>query len=263
MLFDGLFRNRSASGRSRRRSRQILSRHSSAFAPEVLEARLPLAFNITTTTLTTSPSPPTFAYNITITDQVDANGFGRDIYLARFDSGVPLIKVADNPSFNNATTLSLVQCTTIFVTSASQQKSLFATSDPAPIDPNALPITVLGNSATFDLADLTNPLLQGINPLGIRGTAFIDYTDPDGNPFPLSFTYQASSLAAFSAGQFTITQNNPTAWSNAKLAVPTGNVSTTYSLLTNDYVTSVLFRFPTSSGVFGSLDNIDVTNAPY
>jgi hypothetical protein len=263
MLFDGLFRNRSASGRSRRRSRQILSRHSSAFAPEVLEARLPLAFNITTTTLTTSPSPPTFAYNITITDQVDANGFGRDIYLARFDSGVPLIKVADNPSFNNATTLSLVQCTTIFVTSASQQKSLFATSDPAPIDPNALPITVGGNSATFDLADLTNPLLQGINPLGIRGTAFIDYTDPDGDPHILGFNYEASSLAAFGGGAFRITQISPNAWSDANLAVPTGSVFTTYSPLTNDYVTSVSFRFPTSSGNFGSLDNIDVTNAPY
>ena len=93
MLFNGFFRDRSSSGRARRRSRRIVPRHTAAHALEVLEARLPLAFNVTTTTLTTTP--PTFAYNITITDQVDANGFGRDIYLARFDSGVPLIKVAD------------------------------------------------------------------------------------------------------------------------------------------------------------------------
>jgi len=242
-------------------------RHDVAFSPEVLEARLPLAYNITTTTLTSDTSPPTFAYNITIDDQVDSNGFGRDIYLTRFDSGSPLVKIADNPSFNNATTLGLLvggsQCTTFFVTSAGHQKSLFATSDPAPVDPNAIPITVFGNNATFNLADKTNPLLQGINPLGIRGTASIDYTDPDSNPHRLSFTYEASSLAAYSGGQFKITQINPTAWSDAKLDVPTGSVFTSYSTLTSGDVTRVFFQFKYTSDTFGSLDNIDVTNSAY
>jgi len=80
-------------------------RHDVAFSPEVLEARLPLAYNITTTTLTTTPA--TFAYNITIDDQVDSSGYGRDIYISRLDSGTPLVKVADNPAFTNATTLPL------------------------------------------------------------------------------------------------------------------------------------------------------------
>ena len=265
MLFNGFFRDRSSPGRSRRRSPKILSRHGRAFSPEVLEARLALAYNITTTTLTTDP--PTFAYNITIDDQVDSNGFGRDIYLTRFDAGTPLVKIADNPSFNNATTLGLLvgtsQCTTFFVTSAGHQKSLFATSDPAPVDPNAIPITVFGNNATFNLADKTNPLLQGINPLGFSGTGVIDYTDPDGGIHFLGFNYQVGSLAAFGGGAITFTQINPKNWSDAKLAVPTGTVFTSYSRLTNDYVTSVSFRFPTSSGNFGSLDNLDVTNAPY
>jgi hypothetical protein len=239
-----------------------------AFSPEVLEARLPLAYNITTTTLTSDDNGPlTFAYNITIDDRVDSNGFGRDVYLTRFDSGTPLVKVADNPSFANATTLGIrvgrAQCTTFFVTSAGSQKSLFATSDPAPVDPNAIPITVFGNNARFNLADKTNPLLQGINPLGISGTASIDYTDPDGGTHFLSFTYEASSLPAYGGGQFSITQINPKGWTDAKLAVPTGNVFTSYSPLTGDYVTSVSFRFPTSSDSFGTLDNIDVTNASY
>ena len=265
MLFNGFFRDRSSSSHSRRRSRRLAARHAAAHAPEVLESRLALAYNITTTTLTTTP--PTFAYNITIDDQVDSNGFGRDIYLTRFDAGTPLVKIADNPSFNNATTLGLLvgssQCTTFFVTSAGHQKSLSATSDPAPIDPNAIPITVFGSNARFNLADKTNPLLQGINPLGISGTASFDYTDPDGGTHFLAFNYQASSLAAYGGGPFTITQINPNAWSDAKLAVPTGNVFTSYSTLTSDYVTSVSFRFPTSSGNFGSIGVLDVTNAPY
>ena len=268
MLFNGFFRGRSLAGRSRRRGRRTVPRHDMAFSPEVLEARLPLAYNITTTTLTSDDNGPlTFAYNITIDDRVDSNGFGRDVYLTRFDSGTPLVKVADNPSFANATTLGIrvgrAQCTTFFVTSAGSQKSLFATSDPAPVDPNAIPITVFGNNARFNLADKTNPLLQGINPLGISGTASIDYTDPDGGTHFLSFTYEASSLPAYGGGQFSITQINPKGWTDAKLAVPTGNVFTSYSPLTNDYVTSVSFRFPTSSDSFGTLDNIDVTNASY
>ncbi len=242
-----------------------MPRHDVAFSPEVLEARLPLAYNITATTLTTTPA--TFAYNITIDDQVDSNGFGRDIYLTRFDSGTPLVKIADNPSFNNATTLALLvgnsQCTTFFVTSAGHQKSLFATSDPATVVPNAIPINTVGNFASFNLADKTDPLLQGINPLGISGRGVIDYTDPDGGIHFLAFNYQVGSLAAFSGGAITFTQINPDDWSDAKLAVPTGTVFTSYSPLTSDYVTSVSFRFPTSSGDFGSLDNLDVTNAPY
>ena len=91
MLFDGFFRGRSLAGRSRRRGRRTVPRRDVAFSPEVLEARLPLAYNITATTLTTTPE--TFAYNITIDDQVDSSGFGRDIYLARFDSGTPLVKI--------------------------------------------------------------------------------------------------------------------------------------------------------------------------
>ena len=265
MLFDGFFRGRSLAGRSRRRGRRTVPRHDVAFSPEVLESRLPLAYNITATTLTTTPE--TFAYNITIDDQVDSSGFGRDIYLARFDSGTPLVKIADNPSFNNATTLALLvggsQCTTFFVTSAGHQKSLFATSDPATIVPNAIPINTVGNFATFNLADKTDPLLQGINPLGISGRGVIDYTDPDGGVHLLAFNYQVGSLAAFGGGAITFTQINPDDWSDAKLAVPTGTVFTSYSRLTNDYVTSVSFRFPTSSGDFGSLDNLDVTNAPY
>ncbi len=267
MLFDGFFRGRSLAGRSRRRGRRTVPRHDVAFSPEVLEPRLPLAYNITTTTLTSGTTPPTFAYNITIDDQVDSNGFGRDIYLARFDSGTPLVKIADNPSFNNATTLGLLvggsQCTTFFVTSAGHQKSLFATSDPAPVDPNAIPINTVGNFASFNLADKTDPLLQGINPLGISGRGVIDYTDPDGGVHLLAFNYQVGSLAAFGGGAITFTQINPDDWSDAKLAVPTGTVFTSYSPLTSDYVTSVSFRFPTSSGDFGSLDNLDVTNAPY
>jgi hypothetical protein len=265
MLFDGFFRGRSLAGRSRRRGRRTVPRHDVAFSPEVLEPRLPLAYNITATTLTTTPA--TFAYNITIDDQVDSSGFGRDIYLARFDSGTPLVKIADNPSFNNATTLGLIvgssQCTTFFVTSAGHQKSLFATSDPATIVPNAIPINTVGNFASFNLADKTDPLLQGINPLGISGRGVIDYTDPDGGIHFLAFNYQVGSLAAFGGGAITFTQINPDDWSDAKLAVPTGTVFTSYSPLTSDYVTSVSFRFPTSSGDFGSLDNLDVTNAPY
>jgi hypothetical protein len=265
MLFDGFFRGRSLAGRSRRRGRRTVPRRDVAFSPEVLEARLPLAYNITATTLTTTPE--TFAYNITIDDQVDSSGFGRDIYLARFDSGTPLVKIADNPSFNNATTLGLIvgnsRCTTFFVTSAGHQKSLFATSDPATIVPNAIPINTVGNFASFNLADKTDPLLQGINPLGISGRGVIDYTDPDGGIHFLAFNYQVGSLAAFGGGAMTFTQINPDDWSDAKLAVPTGTVFTSYSPLTSDYVTSVSFRFPTSSGDFGSLDNLDVTNAPY
>lgn len=242
-----------------------MRRQERAFSPEVLESRLALAYNITQTTLTTSPA--TFAYNITIDDQVDSNGYGRDIYLTRFDSGTPLVKIADNPSFTNATTLGLLvgssKCTTFFVTSAGHQKSLFATSDPATIVPNAIPINVSGGFASFNLADKTNPQLQGINPLAISGTAFIDYTDPDGNQFFLQFNYAASSLAAYSGGNLTITQINPDKWTAAKLAVPTGTVFSYYSPLTSDYVTNVSFRFTASSGDLGTIDNLDVTNAPY
>ncbi len=242
-----------------------MRRQDRAFAPEVLESRLALAYNITTTTLTTTPA--TFAYNITIDDQVDSSGFGRDIYLTRFDSGSPLVKIADNSSFNNATTLGLLvggsQCTTFFVTSAGHQKSLFATSDPDSVVPNAIPIDLVGGFASFNLADKTDPLLQGINPLAISGSAFVDYTDPDGNQFTLRFNYAASSLAAYSGGNLTITQINPDRWTAAKLAVPTGTVFTSYSPLTSDYVTNVSFRFTASSGDLGTIDNLDVTNAPY
>ena len=149
------------------------------------------------------------------------------------------------------------------MTSAGSQKSLFATSDPATVVPDAIPIDVFGNFASFNLADKTDPLLQGINPLGIRGTASIDYTDPDGGNHFLSFIYEASSLAAYSGGQFKITQINPTAWSDAKLDVPTGSVFTSYSTLTSGDVTQVFFQFKYTSDTFGSLDNIDVTNSPY
>jgi hypothetical protein len=268
MFFSGLFRSRRQATRQAHGVRRKARNLACAYSPEWLEARLALAYNITTTTLTSDDNGPlTFAYNITIDDRVDSNGFGRDVYLTRFDSGTPLVKVADNPSFANATTLGIrvgrAQCTTFFVTSAGSQKSLFATSDPATVVPDAIPIDVFGNFASFNLADKTNPLLQGINPLGISGTASIDYTDPDGGTHFLSFTYQASSLPAYGGGQFSITQINPKGWTDAKLAVPTGNVFTSYSPLTTDYVTSVFFRFPTSSDSFGTLDNIDVTNAPY
>ena len=268
MLFSDFFRGRSLGGRARQRSRRTLPRYGRAFSPERLEARLPLAFNITTTTLTSDDDGPlTFAYNITIDDQVDSQGFGRDIFLSRFDSGTPLVKIADNPSFNNATTLGIrlgrADCTTFFVTSAGRQRSLFATSDPVPVVPNAIPIDLLGNIASFNLADKTDPALQGINPLGISGSGVFDYTDPDGNLFNLAFNYQASALAAYGGSALTITQITPQSWSDAKLAVPTGFVSTAFDPLTNDYVTSVLFQFSTSSGDFGVIGTLDATNAPY
>ena len=261
MLFNGFFRDRSSSVRAVRRSRRTVARHAAAHPPEVLESRLALAFDVTITPLTTSPA--TFAYNITVDDLVDTSGFGRDVYMSRLDSGARQVKVADNPALSNATTLGLDlvgygACTTFYVTSGGNAKSVLAALNP--VSPTDIPINGQG-TYEFTLADKSSSL-PGVNPLSVQGQGSLAYTDPaTSTSYNLGFSYSATALTAYSTAAITVTKGTGN-WSGSGLT-PFGRVVTDYSPLTQSIQTTVFFWFTDSNGGRVQLDDLTVVNSPY
>jgi len=263
MLFDGFFGGRPPVGRFPRRTRPVLRRQERAFAPEALESRLALAYDVTTTVLTTS----SFAYNITIDGQVDSNGYGRDIYLSRLDAGTKLVKIADNPAFNNATTLGLDvaglgTCSTFYVTSGGNARTVRAALTPT--TPTVIPIVALPtNDYVVTIADASSTTLPGVNPLSVSGRGSIDYTDPvTGTVYSgLNFTYQATALTAYGTATLTVTKGSGN-WSGAGLT-PSGEVTTRYSTISSSVVTGLIFQFVDSSSANALLSDMQVTNNPY
>ena len=203
------------SQRSARLRRGVRRRPEAALAVQSLEPRLALTVYAASGDAG-SVVPLTgggFAYNIVIDDTVDGSGYGRDAYLQRGSDGTQYFLLDNNPGFSSPKRLgvqspTLGTCNTIFVTSGSRQGASNA-NNPAV------------NSSTY------NYTLPSASPLGVSGTVTIG--TPGGN---LSFDYSGSALS-FRGGAstdgglttWTITLNNPTAWTTAQYEAPTASVS--------------------------------------
>jgi len=244
MMMARLFqRFRSSTSARRGRSRRPYTR----LGLQDLESRLALAYTAEFVVLTTQPV--TYAYNIVIDDAVDAQGYGRDLYMRRGDDATPYCLIADNPEFRDSQRLSLLltsgPVTTFFITSGGQQSESRGSLTPQPGD-----LPVLNPTTGLYTVDLPQE-----NPLALQGRVQLT---PG-----LSFTYSAVGIPAnaFPPAGFplTLTVNNANAWTSAGLsATPTGRITTLNGISTLSFQILDTNGAPINSpGVFSLL------NAPY
>ena len=210
---------------------------------QALESRLALAVSALPVVLTTTPA--TFGWNILIDDAVDAQGYGRDLYMRRGDDANPYALIADNPEFRDAQRLTLLTnsgpATTFYVTTGGQQSRVEGSLQPATVQELPVLNPIRG---TFTFA------LPNANPLAINGTVVLA---PG-----VSFTYSASGLQANRPNALTLAVNNATSWGNAGLNTsPTGRITTI-----NGISTLTFNLFDTNNAPINTPD-FDLTNQPY